>query len=498
MNKNNNKPRALLVFPGRKESVFPEIPLPLLYLSWALKKIDFIPEILDMRICDYRKYRLKDYVFVGITSLSGPTIRNGIQFVKHIRRHISHVPVVWGGVHPSLLPEQTLKSEYVDIIVKSEGEKTIQELALAIRDGKDFSNIKGIGFKEGKELIINPDREFMDLNTIDVELPYELLDMNKYQMEYFPVHTSRGCPFNCGFCYNTAFNKRRWRYKEAERVVDELEFVVKRFGAKRISFAWEDEFFVSNKRVWNICEGIIRRGLNIEWHSFCVFRNFLKVDNDFVKLLERAGCASLTFGAESGSNRILKTIVNKPQDVESMVKATEKIAKTSIGQTVSFMCGFPTESSGDWERTIHLINRLVEINPKIYVNGVFMYTPYPGTPLFNLIRKDYGYQIPRSLEAWSHFGVFRNVGKMPWLNSVSVRKYKTISILTRFPFYQKDWGYQDVGKVMAGSRYSKSPRKQIYYLFAIMARWRWRHKFFRLPLEWWLLEKILEKVRGFV
>lgn len=495
----NGKLWVLLVYPGPRGTFFPELPLPLLYLAWALRKIDFNVEILDMRITDYQTYPLrKDYLFAGITAMTGPMIGEGINFAKHLRKTIPGIPVIWGGIHPTLLIHQTLESKHVDIVVKGEGEETIQELAVALRDRHDFSNIQGIGFKRDGKIQINPDRAFMDLNAIDIGLPYDLVDVSRYEIKAFPVHTSRGCPFNCGFCYNLVFNKRRWRCKDAGRVLEELEYVVRRFGVDEVSFVWEDEFFIRNDRVREICEGIVRRGLKFKWGSFCTFSNFLRLDDDFLKLLERAGCKYLSFGGESGSDRILKEIINKPQKTELMLKATEKIAKTNICQLTSFMCGFPTETEEDWHKTLAMIDKLTRINPKIYINGIFLYTPYPGTPMFDLLRKDYGYMIPQSLEEWTNFGIYRDVGQATWVSWANVRKFKVISILTRFPFYHPDFSYRNIQNVIGGNRFVRFPFKQVYYFFSLAARWRWRKKFFKFPLEFLFLEKMMLKKRGFV
>jgi anaerobic magnesium-protoporphyrin IX monomethyl ester cyclase len=490
--------KVLLVYPGILSNFFPEIPMPLIYIAWALKKAGYEPEIFDMRLDDFKKIRHADYLFIGITSMTGIMIKEAIKFVKYIKGMNSAVPIVWGGVHVSMLPEQSLMSPYVDIVVRGEGELTVQELAGALERGADLSGIKGISYKKSGAVFSNPDREFMDLDTIDIELPYELLDMSRYTLEYFPVHTSRGCPYRCGFCYNLSFNKRKWRFKSAARVLREIEYVIGRFKCRAIAFFTEDEFFIDVRRVKEICEGMVQRDLNITWASFCRFDSFKKVDDDMLKLLEKSGCTYLSFGAESGSKRILDEVICKDIKIEDTMEGTAKLAKTDITQVVSFMSGLPTETDADMALSFDLIDRLAEINPKIYFNGIVLYTPYPGTTLYERIKKDYNYRSPSSLEEWADFRIFRDVGNN-WHSKQYIKKYKGISILTRFPFWRKEMRMKDIEKsVLGGERFTKFPINIIYWTLSNIAIWRWKHRYFKFQIEWNLLEFVLEHIRGFV
>jgi len=321
--------------------------------------------------------------------------------------------------------------------------------------------------------------------------------MDRYVIDIFPIHSSRGCPYRCSFCYSLVFNKRRWRAKSAVTVLDEIEYVINKFGVSHISFTWEDEFFIDKDRVKDICEGILERNINIKWDAFCRFNHFYKFEEDYIRLLERSGCASLSFGGESGSQRMLDDIITKDVVVEQMIITAKKLAKTKICQIVSFISGLPEETDRDMDLTFKLMDKLYEINPNIYLNGLFLYTPYPGTKLFELVATKYNYQIPDSLEAWANFGIFRNVGAT-WQTEDYMKKYKTVSILTRFPFYRNQFRLKDIGTVIGGGRFDKFPYNIIYYVFTSLARWRWKKKYFKFPIEWWLLEKIMERYRGFI
>ena len=491
------KPRVLLVYPGRRSGLFPELPLPLLYLAWALRKEGIEVDVHDMRILDNADITRTDYLFVGISIMTGPMISDALACAARVRQINPRTPIVWGGIHVTLLPEQSLQHSLVDIVVRGEGEHTVQELAHALLQGTDLSSVKGLNFKRDGMMIATPDREFMSLDEIDIELPYDLFVLDRYAFPAFPVHTSRGCPYRCGFCYNTAFNKRTWRYKSVEHVLDEIEYVVRRFNPRRVSFTWEDEFFINIERIRNICEGIARRGIKIEWESFCRFDSFRKVDDDLLALLERSGCVCLSFGGESGSQRILDEIIRKDIKVEYMVDATRRLSSTRVRQIVSFMSGLPTETDEDMSKTFALMDTLVSINPRIYFNGIFLYTPYPGTVLYDRVVSEFHYRPPQSLEEWATFGIYRNVGAT-WQTPAYIRKYKTVSIMTRFPFWRQRMTLADARDAVGASRLARFPFNIAYLIFSWLAILRWRRRFFRFPIEWILLEKLLERLRGFI
>jgi anaerobic magnesium-protoporphyrin IX monomethyl ester cyclase len=490
--------KVLLVFPGVYGNFFPEIPLPLIYISWALRKSGYDPEIFDMRLNDYKEIRDKDYLFVGITSMTGGMIREGLKFVKYFRALNNSTPIVWGGVHVTLLPEQSLQNPYVDIVVRGEGENTVQELACALSNKSDLARVKGISFKRNGSVINNPDRPYMDLNTIDMELPYDLIDMKKYSLKSFPVHTSRGCPYRCGFCYNVTFNKRRYRCKTAERTIAEIEYIIKKFKVNFINFFSEDEFFIDVKRVQTICAGILSKKLDFQWGSFCRFDSFKKVDIEMLKTIEKSGCVNLGFGAESGSKRILEEVIKKDITIEDIKEGTKKISATNIRQIVSFMSGLPTETDEDMDMSFNLIDELAGLNPNIYFNGIVLYTPYPGTPLYETVINNFGYKIPDSLEKWADYRIYRDIGNT-WHSKKYLKKYKALSVISRFPFWKKSFSIADIGKaVVEGGRFTKFPINIMYWIFSNIAMFRWKHRNFSFPLEFTILEKVLERIRGFV
>lgn len=268
-------------------------------------------------------------------------------------------------------------------------------------------------------------------------------------------------------------------------------------GYSKLSFGYDDEFFINIKWVKAICQGIVDKNIKIEWGSFCRFDSFCRIDDETLDLIEHSGCSLLCFGGESGSTRIRNEIIKKGITTEQMIETTKRLSKRKITQVVSFMSGMPTETIYEQHQTFDLMDKLISLNPNIYLNGIFLYTPYPGTPLYELVMKEYNYMPPQSLEEWTKYGIYRNVGNT-WSSKKYLNHCKVISILTRFPFYRSKFALKDVSSGVAGSRFSKFPFNVVYYIFTKLAIWRWKYKFFRFPIEFLLLEKLLIKLRGFV
>ena len=178
VNSGNDKD-VLLVFPSKYKMPNPQVPLGLLHVATPLIHEEYSVRILDMQVEDYREFDVGNPLFVGITCMSGLQIRFGIEFAKKIREENPSCPIVWGGVHPTLLPEQTAASPYVDVVVRGEGEATVTDLAQKLCAEQSISDVTGITYKSNGHIKSNPDRQMIDLDEIPVDLPFELLHLDK-------------------------------------------------------------------------------------------------------------------------------------------------------------------------------------------------------------------------------------------------------------------------------------------------------------------------------
>lgn len=476
----------LLIYPGKYKALEPQIPLSLLYIADSLMKAGYKVRIFDMRVEDFSNLNIGEPLFVGISSMSGTQIEFALRVAKKIRSENPSIPIIWGGVHPTLLPKQTASHSLVDIVVQSEGEETIVELAKKLSSGDTIHNVKGITYKIQKNIVSNPPRPFIDLNSISIDLPYDLLKLNKYPAlkdGRIHIQTSRGCPSKCGFCYNTVFNQCKWRAKSVQQIINEIKFLLEKFPNIKTFDIIDDNFFVDQKRVENFCKEIKKFDKKIKWRANCRFDYVARYDKDFISLLDNSGCVELDFGGESGSIK-LQNFVSKEVEYSQIISALVKLKKFSqnIEPYVSWLCGLPNESITDLHRTFDLMDKMKQINPKTQHYAIFVYTPFPS-PLLQQLPTDF--KPPQTLDEWAKIDVFHF--NPPWHTKNYVKKLHTISAVTRLSFYPK------IRIAERGFFY-----RNVFLIINKIAQYRWRHRFFEFPIEQKIVDYVTKKIRGFV
>jgi len=433
------------------------LPLSILLVAAPLIKKGYSVKIIDQRIePDWRKKLLneleKSPLLVGISVLTGKQILYGLEVSKLVKQN-SKAKVVWGGVHPSLSPEQTLENQFIDIVVVGEGEETLLELVEKLDRKEKYSNVLGIGYKKNDEIVINPSHDFISLDN-QPDLPYCLLDVEKYiSKESFAsgkpgrdlaMYTSRGCPHRCAFCYNKEFNKRRWRCLSAEKTVAEIKKIVNDYQLTSISLQ-DDEFFVSLERVKEICKLLLKENINVEFISSCRIDYIYCMDDEILELIGKCGFKTLELGIETGSPRMLKK-VKKDIIVEQVLEAVAKLKKFDIEGKYCFMSGFPGETIEDMYQTTDLMRKVKKINPYSRIPGWRIFTPFPGIELYQeSINR--GWIPPKNLREWAYYD-FHTI-KMPWINKRIERIIWGVLFLVPFlrlqdkplSFIHKIWGY---------------------------------------------------------
>ncbi len=482
----NNRKDILLVFPGKFKAPDPQVPLSLLYLAASLREEGFTVRILDMRLNDYHHFEVGNPIFVGISCMSGLQIKYALEFARYTRMQAPSSPIVWGGIHPTLLPEQTASNDYVDIVVRGEGELIIKDLANALALNEPLDTVAGITYNLNGLIKNNPDGNIIDLDDEPIALPYDLLQMERYpsvKSGRFHIQTSRGCPHRCGFCYNSYFNKKKWRAKSAKRVLDEIEYILTKFPNVKIIDPIDDNVFVDKKRVENICQGILKRKIEIQWRANCRFDYLSTYDKDFLELLEKAGCVELDFGGESGSER-LQQLICKDVTAEQMLESVKNLRRwtPSIEPYVSWMCGLPGETDEDLNQTFDLMDKMSEVNPKTQHYGIFVYTPFPS-PVMEFLPAEY--KSPQSLEQWGSIHVFHF--DPPWHTKAQVEKLHTISAVTRCAFYPQ-----------SRIKERDAAFKIAYGIMKRMAKYRWKHRYFEFPIELKIADAVARKFKGFL
>ncbi|MCJ7618167.1 MAG: B12-binding domain-containing radical SAM protein, partial [Desulfobacterales bacterium] len=347
------------------------------------------------------------------------------------------VPIVWGGAHPSSIPEQTLESEYVDAVCIGEGDITFPEMVETFAAKGPLNQVKGIAFKDGDKTIITPPRPLLDVEEL-LPVPWELLDVEKYIHRDFYVkgvarsldigQTSRGCPFQCGFCSSATLRQRKWRAMSVEKSLQVITEPIKRFNLDSI-WIRDDEFYINRDRAYGICEGIIKSGSKIKWYTSGTRVDVFNGSSDEqIDILKKSGADTLKFGAESGSNRILE-LMKKGIRWEDTVKANLRAKKHGIIPAFALMIGFPTETFDDIHKTIDLSVRLKKDNPQAQFEVIGTYTALPKTPLFDLAL-EHGLKPPQTLEGWINWlsDEYDIEGrKIPWFSYADRKKIGNIT-----------------------------------------------------------------------
>lgn len=404
--------KALLIYPKGKIWNMPkQIPLGLAYLGAVLQQAGHSVEVFDMTVEERSltsKLTKGDFDLVGISATT-PLVKNAWEAAALVKKY-SKASIVLGGPHPSALPEESLSQNSVDMVVRGEGEEAILEICQVISGKKKKEEILGLSFKKNGKFFHNPLRP-LNKNLNELPFPaYGLFKIGKYSITQplrdrqtkdsraFYIMTSRGCPYACIYCFKGICG-RTWRPVSPEKVVEEWEYLVKKLQATEIGVQ-DDLFNLDRERAIKICELLIERKLN---HVSWITNNGIRADKVDLELLEKmkaAGCKRVAFGVESGSQRILNNI-QKKLTLDQVRKAFVFAKKARLETMGFFMFG----NSGETEKTMdQTIRFAIELNPEVAHFSIA--TPFPGTPLYELVLSK-GELI---IKDWNDYGILEGKG----------------------------------------------------------------------------------------
>ncbi len=462
---------TILIYP-KLEFAGTQIPIPpysILFIADYLIKRNVDVKIFDLRFDSTTQVinaiSNNEPEYIGISVMTGPQIHQALKFCKTIKKEFNKIKIVWGGIHSTILPNQTLQNKLIDLVIRGEGEKSYFELV----SGKNKSQINGLSLKKGKIFFHNPDSDLLKSSEINkLSIPWDLINPKRYiKNKIFNVITSRGCPFQCTFCYNTLLNNV-WRGWTAEKCIEELDKILD-FGAKKINF-YDDNFFVDSKRIKVLFSYFKKQDI--------IWKAELRVDRldySLAKEAKQHGCSQIYFGVESGSQRILN-ILNKNISIKDIIRSAKIVKDIDIIADYSWMIGIPGETNTDIKKTITLIKKIKEINPNCEFSVKILY-PYPKTKIFDHAI-NMGFNPPLNLLGWAKVRRERAPGYLKHKNRLEM-----ISITS----------------AIIGRKVFEQDHMPIFKLIRIPAKFRWKNEFFGFGFEnilFKILRNRIEKVIG--
>jgi anaerobic magnesium-protoporphyrin IX monomethyl ester cyclase len=349
------------------------------YRNYLNNLKDFSTPIWDEIRATIQEYRP---TVVGITAMT-PNFASASIVAQIVKNYDDQITVIVGGPHPTIAGRDVVKSPFIDIAVKGEGELTIVEILQALEGKKTLEDVNGIIYKVNGNQIETTARDFIvDLSTL--VFPYESVSDVLKDYQYYPlqafnnVFANRGCPYDCSFCGSRYVWSRHVRFRPIDHLIREIVDLRKK-GINTLYFC--DDTFGANKR-WlsEFCTALIKTCPGLKWS--CEIHARL-IDDDTLSLMKKAGCYKIELGIESGNNDILQRI-RKQITIKDGLLAARRIRDHGIELHVYFLIGFPFETEQTLNDTFNAIKSLK--NKASMMISIF--TPFPHTELYDYCLKN--------------------------------------------------------------------------------------------------------------
>jgi len=463
-------------------------PLGILAVATPLLRAGYQVRIIDSTITpNFQKAvlnELADALCLAVSLVTGPMIRETAQIAREAKKLYPDKPVVLGGWHPSLLPDQTLAAKFVDIVVKGQGEDALLEVVQRIEAGETMDGIPGVGYKQDGRLEFNAPRTLRPIRELPPKA-YHVSDFDAYERvcgRRWAMYTSSlACPYSCAYCTNEGVYGRKWNALEPEQVVEETTDLVSRY---RLQLLWivDDNFLVDHERAIGIAEGLVRRGVQFDWSIQATTNLVSRLTIEELKLLRRAGLSQIAHGAESGSPAVLRLMNKHFQTLDTIYTAAAKLTAAGIRPSFNVIFGFPGEGDAERRETVRMILDVCRRYPgaEFWTN---IFTPYPGAPVMQKAF-ELGIDVPKTFEGWADF--FPRYTTLPWLNGRAHQRVQVMRDYLRAAFH----------RVPIGLRRRHSLERLVHGMIAVPARWRLDHDVYGFPVELYLKSRVDQLVKS--
>jgi radical SAM superfamily enzyme YgiQ (UPF0313 family) len=384
------------------------------------------------------------------------------------------LPIIYGGWHPSLLPAQTLREDFVDIVVRHQGEKTLVEILQRLETGASLDMVAGCWFKRNGGICSNSDRPPSALSSLPAPA-YDLVDFDTYARisggRKLPYATSIGCPYACNYCTDMVFYNRKFNPLEAAGVVSDVTRLVERHRLEEVALV-DSNFLVDTHRAAAIARGFVESGIRFRWTFQASTDLLCRMSDEEVELLAASGVSHIGFGTESASPEILKAMNKGHQHIDDMFEAARKCARAGIRATFNLIFAYPGEMETHRRETLRVMGQIADRFDSVTFSPN-LFTPYPGIPIWPELR-EMGLPEPDCLEGWAEFGLGQ--ARLPWLDEEASR-----SLQRGMSYFLLD------NRINKTGRRSRSAALRMALRFVRKPlHWRLRHHFFQWPVELWI------------
>lgn len=321
---------------------------------------------------------------------------------RAIKKDFPAIPIIWGGTHPTVVPEETILKPWVDMICVGEGEKALLNLCNRIEEGKDAGSIQNIWLKKNGEIIKNSVGPLIDPN----ELPTPKWESYAAYHQYGPiegkryklamVEFGRGCPFSCSYCENATIKNRYFqegirnyvRHKSPEKFVSDCECLLKQYNIEMF-YITDGTFLVMTDSVLEKLASLYKEKIN---KPFLCLTTVPTVTERRAKLLKEMSCFQVNMGIEAGDEEYRKKVLNRPNMSNKRIINAFKILKDAGIRISSYnIIGIPWQNREGVFETIKL-NRIAKPDR----TTICIYVPFKGTQLTERLIKE-GYIVDANI-----------------------------------------------------------------------------------------------------
>ncbi|MDP6990343.1 MAG: radical SAM protein [Planctomycetota bacterium] len=370
------------------------------------------------------------------TGILGYAVADGYHCTRAVKEAHPELPAFIGGWFANAVPEMQLETGLYDAVCMGQGELTFREIVHTVDRGGSLDEVAGLALWRDGKLVRTDPRGIVGWKEL-LDNPWDLLDWGAYaERMHQPWHkntvetmspipglgpeetfttisyfSSFGCPLDCAFCCSPEKTNRRWKAMPAERMLDDIERIWKRWNFDALHF-FDANWGVTEKRVHDFAKGLIEREIPIHYFAYVQADSVCSWSDETLDLLAESGLYAVIIGAETGSDETME-MIRKTTRGENNILAAQRLDQRSISAHCTYLIGFPGEGPESMLKTLDQCRRMAHECP-IATPSVWEYQPIPGAALYGPALEQ-GFDPPKTLEEWGAFYDYRRDTSPGWL-----------------------------------------------------------------------------------